>query len=179
MFCVNAVTEETKDKITNLLAKVHIRALKIVLTVANDSKIESHVPVPVMGASKDASIQITISLPGEIVKEVLTFFLLLMIKSYIMGGTKTMKNEQRWEVHTLLFFICTEVVARSQTKGRLHPQPAPLDLWGCICVISQFIIFSVTDQSATVITWCLLLIHAHKAHSTVRSTDCLLCHDNV
>lgn len=105
MFYVKAVTEETKDKINNLLVKVHTCALKIVLTVANDAKIESHVPVPVMGASKDASIQITISLPGEIVKEVLTFFFLLMIKSRTMGDTKAMKNEQRWEVHTLLFFL--------------------------------------------------------------------------
>lgn len=74
--------------------------------------------------------------------------------------------------YTAFFFICTEVVARSQTKRRLLPQPAPLDLWGYIWVISQVLIFSVTDQSATVITWCLLLIHANKAHSTVKNTDC-------
>lgn len=54
MFCIEAVTEETKDKITSLLAKVHMWVLKIVLTAANDAKIESHVPVPVMGASKDS-----------------------------------------------------------------------------------------------------------------------------
>lgn len=106
MFYVKAVTEETKDKINNLLAKVHIRALKIVLTVANDAKIESHVPVPVMGASKDVSIQITISLPGEIVKEVLTFFL-LMIKSHIMGGTKTMKKDGKdgKSIHCFSLFV--------------------------------------------------------------------------
>lgn len=87
MFCIKA--EETKDKITNLLAKVHMWLLKIVLTAINDAKIASHVFVPAMGASKDGSIQITISLPAEIVKEVLTFFLLLMIKSHEMGCTRT------------------------------------------------------------------------------------------
>jgi len=67
MFCIKAVTEETKDKITNLLAKVHMWASKIVLTATNNAKIASHAFVPVMGASKDVSIQITISLPAEIV----------------------------------------------------------------------------------------------------------------
>lgn len=42
-----------------------------------------------MGAFKYVSIQITISLPAEIVEELLTFFLLLMIKSHVMGGSKT------------------------------------------------------------------------------------------
>lgn len=88
MFSIKAVTEETKDKITNLLPKVHMWVLKRVLTATNDAKVASHVFVPVMGASKDVSIQITISLPAEIVKEVLTFFLLLVIKSQVMGDTK-------------------------------------------------------------------------------------------
>lgn len=87
MFCIKA--EETKDKITNLLAKVHMWVLKIVLTAINDAKIASHIFVPAMGASNDGSVQITISLPAEIVKEVLTFFLLLMIKSHEMGCTRT------------------------------------------------------------------------------------------
>lgn len=89
MFSIKAVTEETKYKITNLLAKVHMWILKIVLTATNNAKIVSPVFVPVMGASKDESIQITVSLPAEIVKEVLTFFLLLMIKSHIMEVIKT------------------------------------------------------------------------------------------
>lgn len=89
MVCVKAVTEETKDKMTNLLAKVHMWVLKRVRTATNDAKIASHIFVPVMGASKDVSIQITISLRAEIVKEVLIFFLLLVIKSQVMGGTKT------------------------------------------------------------------------------------------
>lgn len=64
-------------------------SIKIVLTATNDSKIASHVFVPVIGASKDVSIQVTVLLPTEIFKEVLTFFLLLMIKSHVMGCTNT------------------------------------------------------------------------------------------
>lgn len=73
---IKAVTEETKDKITNLLAKVHMWVVKIVFTATKDAKIVSHLFVPITGASKDESILITISSPAEIVKEVLTFFLL-------------------------------------------------------------------------------------------------------
>lgn len=47
-------------------------SIKIVLTATNDAKISSHVCVPVTGASKDVSIQVTMLLPTEIVKEVLT-----------------------------------------------------------------------------------------------------------
>lgn len=64
-------------------------SIKIVLTATNDAKIASHVFVPVIGASKDVSIQVTVLLPTEIFKEVLTLFLLLMIKSHVMGGTNT------------------------------------------------------------------------------------------
>lgn len=49
-------------------------SIKIVLTATNDGKIVSHVFVPVTGASKDVSIQVTMLLPTEIVEEVLTFF---------------------------------------------------------------------------------------------------------
>lgn len=57
-------------------------SIKIVLTATNVAKVATHVFVPVIGASKDMSIQVTVLLPTEIVKEVFMYFLLLMIKSH-------------------------------------------------------------------------------------------------
>lgn len=144
MFCIEAVIEETKDKITNLLAKVHMWVLKIVLTAANDAKIESRVPVPVMGASKDSDYNLITRRNCQ-----RSTYIFLFINNKITCNGRHQDLEE-WAktgspdtVILYLYWGSGQKPDKLWTKKRPLPQQAPPLTCRLICVISQFFIFSV------------------------------------
>lgn len=158
-------------------------SIKIVLTTTNDAKISSHICVPVTGASKDVSIQVTMLLPTEIVKEVLTSFVVVINSKITCNGRH--QHVEEWvkmgSPDSVILYL-SEAVARSQkildTENASSPKSSTICFQKDLFHFTVFFSFSVLQtRGIMLITWYLLLIHVHNFLGSV-SAECLLFCNN-
>ena len=183
MFCIKAVTEETKDKITNLLAKVHV---SIKNSTYFNKRCQGSEPCicTCNGCFKgckhsDYNLITSRNCQGS------TYIFHVINDKITCNGRH--QGLEEWAkmgspdtVTLYLYWGSGQEPEKLWTQKRPLPQRAPPLTWREICVISQFFFsFPVLQTRGIImITWYLLLIHVHKALGTIRSAECLLFCNN-
>lgn len=183
MFCVKTVTEETKDKITNLIAKVHMSIKNS--TYCNKRCQDSEPCICTCNGCfkgcehSDYNLITSRNCQGS------TYIFLVINDKITRNGRH--KDLEEWAkmgspdtVILYLYWGSGQKPKKLWTQKRPLPQRGPPLTCRETCVISQFFFsFSVSQTRGIImITLYLLLIHVHKTLGIVRSAECSLFCNN-
>lgn len=182
MFYIKAVTEETKDKITILLAKVHV---SIKNSTYCNKRCQDSKPCTCTcnGCFKGREHSDYNLITSRNCQGSTYIFLVINDKITCNGRHEVLEEGAKMgspDTYLYMYWGSGQEPETLWTQKRPLPQRAPLLICRETCVISQFFFsFSVLQTRGIImITWYLLLIHVHKALGTIRSAECLLFCNN-